>query len=78
MARKNLLLSFAAGGAILANLTYVLAVRIGPLGLVAVASSLYPAVVVVMAFLVYRERPAPQRVVGLLLSLGALSLIALN
>ncbi|MCY4621003.1 MAG: DMT family transporter [bacterium] len=78
MARKNLLLSFVAGGAILANLTYVLAVRIGPLGLVAVASSLYPAVVVVMAFLVYRERPAPQRIVGLLLSLGALSLIALN
>jgi len=78
MARKDLLLSFAAGGAILANLTYVLAVRIGPLGLVAVASSLYPAVVVVMAFLVYREKPAPRRVAGLLLSLGALSLIALN
>lgn len=78
MARKDLLLSFVAGGAILANLTYVLAVRIGPLGLVAVASALYPAVVVVMAFLVYREKPAPRRIVGLLLSLGALSLIALN
>ena len=78
MARKDLLLSFAAGGAILANLTYVLAVRIGPLGLVAVVSALYPAVVVVMAFLVYRERPAPRRIVGLVLSLGALSLIALN
>lgn len=78
MAKKNLFLTFAAGGAILANLTYLLAVRIGPLGLVAVASSLYPAVVVVMAFLVYREKPAPQRIVGLLLSLGALSLIALN
>ena len=75
---KNLLLAFAAGGSILANLTYLLAVRIGPLGLVAVASSLYPAVVVVMAFLVYREKPAPQRIVGLLLSLLALSLIALN
>jgi len=78
MARTELLLSFAAGGAILANLTYVLAVRIGPLGLVAVVSALYPAVVVVMAFLVYRERPAPQRIAGLLLSLGAVSLIALN
>lgn len=78
MARKDLLLSFAAGGAILANLTYVLAVRIGPLGLVAVVSALYPAVVVVMAFLVYRERPAPRRIMGLLLSLGAVSLIALN
>lgn len=78
LARKNLLLAFAAGGSILANLTYLLAVRIGPLGLVAVASSLYPAVVVIMAFLVYREKPAPQRIVGLLLSLLALSLIALN
>ena len=78
MARKDLLLSFAAGGAVLANLTYVLAVRIGPLGLVAVVSALYPAVVVVMAFLVYRERPAPRRIMGLLLSLGAVSLIALN
>lgn len=75
--RKNLLLALAAGGSVLANLTYLLAVRIGPLGLVAVASSLYPAVVAVMAFLVYREKAPPQRIAGLLLSLVALSLIAL-
>lgn len=75
--RKNLLLALAAGGSTLANLTYLLAVRIGPLGLVAVASSLFPAVVAVLAFLVYREKPPPQRVAGLLLSLAALSLIAL-
>ncbi|MDE0170678.1 MAG: EamA family transporter [bacterium] len=75
--RKNLLLSFAAGGSVLANLTYLLAVRSGPLGLVAVASSLYPAVVAVMAFLVYKEKAPPQRIAGLLLSLVALSLIAL-
>ena len=75
--RKSLLLALAAGGSVLANLTYLLAVRIGPLGLVAVASSLYPAVVAVMAFLVYREKAPPQRVAGLLLSLVALSLIAL-
>ena len=75
--RKNLLLAFAAGGSVLANLTYLLAVRFGPLGLVAVASSLYPAVVAVMAFLVYKEKAPPQRIAGLLLSLVALSLIAL-
>ena len=50
---------------------------IGPLGLVAVASSLFPAVVVIMAFLVYGESIPPHRVVGLVLSLIALSLIAL-
>ena len=76
--RKELLLAFGAGGTVLANLTYLLAVQIGPLGLVAVASSLYPAVVAVMAFLVYREKAPPQRIAGLLLSFLALSLIALN
>ena len=77
MPRRELLLAFAAGGTVLANLTYLLAVQIGPLGLVAVASSLYPAVVAVMAFLVYKQRVPPQRVTGLALSLMALSLIAL-
>ena len=75
--RKSLFLAFAAGGSVLANLTYLLAVRFGPLGLVAVASSLYPAVVAVMAFLVYKEKAPPQRIAGLFLSLVALSLIAL-
>ena len=77
MPRKQFALAFAAGGTVLANLTYLLAVQIGPLGLVAVASSLYPAVVAVMAFLVYRESVPLQRLTGLMLSLVALSLIAL-
>ena len=75
--RKQLFLAFTAGGTVLANLTYLLAVQIGPLGLVAVASSLFPAVVAIMAFLVYRESIPPHRVMGLVLSLVALSLIAL-
>ena len=77
MPTKERLLALAAGGTVLANLTYLLAVQIGPLGLVAVASSLYPAVVAVMAFLVYRENIPAHRIVGLVLSLAALSLIAL-
>ena len=77
MPKQELLLALAAGGAVLANLTYLLAVQIGPLGLVAVASSLYPAVVAIMAFLIYRERIPPHRITGLVLSLVALSLIAL-
>ena len=77
MPKKQLVLAFAAGGTVLANLTYLLAVQIGPLGLVAVASSLYPAVVAIMAFLVFRESIPPQRLTGLVLALVALSLIAL-
>lgn len=77
MPRKQFLLALTAGGTVLANLTYLLAVQIGPLGLVAVASSLYPAVVAVMAFLVFKESIPPRRITGLVLSLLALSLIAL-
>lgn len=75
--RRPRLLALAAGGTILANLTYLLAVQIGPLGLVAVASSFYPGVVVLLAFLVYREAISSTRIMGLALSLVAVSLIAL-
>ncbi len=75
--RKEYTLALVAGGSVLANLTYLLAVQIGPLGLVAVASAFYPAVVVVLALLVDRERISPYRMTGLALSVVALSLIAL-
>ena len=74
---RERLLSFVAGGSVLANLTYLLAVQIGPLGLVAVASTFYPAVVALLAFLVDRESIPPSRMTGLALSVVALSLIAL-
>lgn len=74
---RERVLSYVAGGSVLANLTYLLAVQIGPLGLVAVASSFYPAVVALLAFLVDRERIPPLRLLGLALSITALALIAL-
>lgn len=77
MPRREYTLALVAGGTVLANLTYLLAVQIGPLGLVAVASAFYPAVVAVLAFVVDRERVPAYRVVGLALSIVALSLIAL-
>lgn len=77
MPRNEGLMAFAAGGTTLANLTYLLAVQIGPLGLVAVASSFYPGVVALLAFLIYRERISGTRIAGLTLSLISLSLLAL-
>jgi drug/metabolite transporter (DMT)-like permease len=70
-------MAILAGGDILANLTYLLAVRIGPLGLVAVASSFYPAVIVILARLVEKEKLSPGRILGLILSLTSMALIAL-
>lgn len=74
---RERLMSFVAGGSVLANLTYLLAVQIGPLGLVAVVSSFYPGVVVLLAYLVFKERISATRLAGLALSLVAVSLIAL-
>ena len=70
-------LALVAGGAVLANLTYLLAVQIGPFGLVAVASSFYPVVVAVLARIVDRQRISPHRMMGLALSVVALTLIVL-
>ena len=69
-------LALLAGGDILANLTYLLAVRIGPFGLVSVASSFYPVVIAVLARIVERERMSPVRAAGLALSMVSLALIA--
>jgi uncharacterized membrane protein len=74
---RGRLLALAAGGTTLANLTYLLAVQIGPLGLVAVVSSFYPGVVALLAFLVFKEKITRTRLAGLTLSLIAVSLIAL-
>lgn len=68
-------LAFASGVYTLANVTYLAAVHIGPFGLVTVAVSLYPAVTVLLAMLVEKERVSPQRVIGLALAVTSLSLI---
>ena len=69
----------AAAGALdsLANLAFLLAVRIGDLAVVAVITALYPAATVLLARVVLREHLGPGRVAGLALAAVAVSLLAL-
>jgi len=64
-----------AGGDILANLAYLLAVRIGPFGLVTVVSTFYPVVIALLARVVEKERISPHRFLGLALTVLSLVLI---
>ena len=75
--RPARMLAFLAGGTILANLTYLLAVQIGPFGLVAVVSSFYPMVIALMARIVEKEEISRYRMAGLTLSVLSLALIIL-
>ena len=68
-------LALASGLYTLANITYLAAVHIGPFGLVTVAASFYPAVTVLLALVVERERMSPQQLAGLALSVTSLALI---
>ncbi len=72
---RTRLLSLLSGGYILANLTYLLAIHIGPFGLVTVAVSFYPAVTVLLARLVQKESITARRLTGLALSVASLALI---
>ena len=64
-----------AGGDILANLAYLLAVRIGPFGLVTVVSTFYPVVIALLARVVEKERISRYRLLGLALTVLSLVLI---
>jgi drug/metabolite transporter (DMT)-like permease len=59
----------------LANALYLLAVGLGPLGLVATLASLYPASTVLLARVVLRERLRPVQSVGLACAAMAIVLI---
>jgi len=59
----------------LANALYLIAVRDGPLGLVATLASLYPASTVLLARVVLRERLRPVQSVGLACAAVAIVLI---
>lgn len=59
-----------------ANVLFLLAARQGLLVLTSVVTGLYPVGVVVLAWLVLRERLAPSQVVGIGLALAATALIA--
>jgi drug/metabolite transporter (DMT)-like permease len=59
----------------LANTLYLVAVRQGPLGLVATLASLYPASTVLLGWAVLKERIAPVQAVGLACAAVAVVLI---
>jgi drug/metabolite transporter (DMT)-like permease len=61
----------------LANVCYVLGVRRGLISVVAVLTSLYPAVTVLLARLVFSERLTSPQAAGLILASAALVLMAL-
>lgn len=72
-------LSLAAAAGVLAsggNLLFVLAVREGQLGPVAVLASLYPAVTVILALVVLRERPRVWHLAGIGAAVAAVGMIA--
>ncbi len=60
------------------NVTLLLALNAGSLALAAVAASFYPAVTVVMARVVNKERLRKRQVAGIALTLAALVAIALG
>jgi drug/metabolite transporter (DMT)-like permease len=74
---RTALTAVVACGAIdvLANALYVVAVRGGPLGLVATLASLYPASTVLLARIVLRERLRPVQSLGLACASVAVVLI---
>lgn len=63
-----------AGG----NVALLAGLRIGPLAPVAVAASFYPAVTVIMAGLVNAEIPARRQMVGVAVTIGAVTAIGLG
>lgn len=60
------------------NVTLLIALRVGSLAPVAVAASFYPAVTVLMARIVNSEHLRGRQVFGLVLTLGALAVIAVG
>jgi len=59
----------------LANALYLIAVREGPLGLVATLASLYPASTVLLARVVLGERLRPVQSIGLACAAAAIVMI---
>lgn len=61
-----------------ANVTMLVALRLGPLAVASVLSSLYPVVIVILAFVVLHEHLRPSQQAGVALALVAVVLTALR
>lgn len=59
-----------------ANISYLLATRVGLLSLVAVLTSMYPAMTVILARVVLHERMHKVQITGVIVAAGAVTLIA--
>jgi drug/metabolite transporter (DMT)-like permease len=59
------------------NLLYSLAAKIGRMDVAAVLSSLYPAITILLAIVILKERPTRTQTVGMVLALIAVFLISL-
>jgi drug/metabolite transporter (DMT)-like permease len=78
MPRRKSMPVVIGGGALdmLANVLYLLAVRQGPLSIVATLASLYPASTIILARIVLRERLRPLQQAGVACAVLAIVLIA--
>lgn len=73
--RSGFLAVAAGAGAVVANVSYLLATRRGLLSLVAVITSMYPASTVGLATLLDHERPGRSQLIGLGLAVVALGMV---
>ena len=74
---RNLRLVATAGSLdMAANISIALALQRGPLGISSVLSALYPAVTVLAAVAILRERPTVQQAAGIALALSAVIALA--
>ncbi len=74
---RNLRLVAAAGSLdMAANGSIALALQRGPLGINSVLSSLYPAITILAAITILRERPTVQQALGIGVALGAVVALA--
>ena len=67
--------AFVAAGDMLANITVLLAIQTGGIGITAVLSGLYPAFTVMAAVLILRERPSTQQRVGIAIAVVAAAML---
>lgn len=76
--RNGLVIALVCGGLdAFANILLLIGLRMGELTVMSVLTALYPAGTILLAAIVLRERIAPVQLAGLVLAIGAASMLAL-